>query len=210
MPVTMRPCSILNPPAGVRRQNTMPCVARARKGTLRRPLRKLRGRPCSRAHYGRRIFFMPPPLPPVGWCGGSLPSLLPAPGGPSAAPAAVDGGFWLGFISWGCLCLVLFLFRVHPVVPVLWLGLCLAAGFGLAVRCLAALVGLRLRPVCSCRSAHLRWRRLLRVVFRLWAGGFGCVPALPVRLCSRLAVCRFRLLWSRWRCLSACLLALRV
>lgn len=29
------------------------------------------------------------------------PSLLPAPGGPSAAPAAVGGGFWLWFISWG-------------------------------------------------------------------------------------------------------------
>jgi hypothetical protein len=30
------------------------------------------------------------------------PSLLPAPGGPSAAPAAVGGGSGLWFISWGC------------------------------------------------------------------------------------------------------------
>jgi hypothetical protein len=119
--------------------------------------------------------------------------------------AALGFGSFLG----GVLCLVLFLFWVRPVVPVLLPGLCPVVGFGLGGLCLAALVGLRLRLACSCRLALIHSRLPSRVVFRLWAGGFGCVPVLLVRPCSRLAVCRFRLGRSKWRCLLACPLALR-
>lgn len=145
------------------------------------------------------------------WFLAFLPSLSPAPGGLSAAPAAVVGG--LGFLSsfsvGGCLWLVLFLFRLFAALA-WWPGLWLAAGFGLGGLCRVGQGGRLLRLACSCRSALMRSRLPSRAALRLWAGGCGCGPALPVRRSGLLAVCRFRLLRSRWPCLPACPLALRV
>lgn len=83
-------------------------------------------------------------------------------------------------------------------------GLCPAAGCGPGVPCLPALAGRRLRPACSCRSARSLWLPSSRGQSRRSAGVFGSGPASSAPLSGRRAVCRSRVLRSRWRCLPAC------
>lgn len=91
----------LFPPAWGRRQNTLPFVPRGCKGPLRP--RKKRAALASVLTSGG-VFFLPPPPPPGGRPLGLLPSVSPAPGGPSAARRRrwVGGSGFVFFVPcWG-------------------------------------------------------------------------------------------------------------